>query len=888
MMAKVTWAAAAVAAALLVLWLLVEKSAAPPAAGPEAAAQTTSQTVVGESAAAVPGGSAGPQTAVAAARQEVAPGAPAAGSAGDAASEQVRVLGLDGAPLAGVELRYSGPGTGPDAAAAEAAEFRRLRYDVESLLERFGRAATTDAAGIARWPRVDRRGFWTCGVRVGDAWGQVGFATTEAAGTVHDLQLQLDVALAVRVLDARQQSAADVLLEAAFASSGTSALGVGMPRRIELGLTDGDGNLLARHLQTWRDDVTPRGSRLPVALRVRLPWVDVEQEVDVASPPAQPVVLYLPPTGAVEVEARDDLAQPLASVRVSIDEEPRRESSRALTVATDREGRCRFPCIGLGGRLRLFLHLQQQPQLEQVVDGPRHAGEVVRVVLQPPPTPTLSGSLTFAGQPAAGVRFVLLADGSRLSGRIQPTDAEGRFRVAVTEQAAGKRMTAIECNLVDEKGNPDGRAGSWSGDLLLTPGEHDLGLLELRAAPLLAAGRLVTRSGTLPPGVGCIVEAATGDGERPWQSIPLRSRRLDADGTFELRGTAPNAPLRLRVETFCQCLPVPPLPFAAGAEDLRVELRQGGSVRASFLVGSYVAGFCLQPQLLPMAGASNEAVVARFTPGIDRAVPVKQEIVGEQPVEQACTWAALTPGRYRLLVGTRGMPTPLLQIDDVVVRDGECNEEARLQRLPLPGLKVLQLQLPQAAAILREAADWSRGAGIVCALDGETCAEQCWQVDSPLVVLASARPLDLLVRLTGHRDRVLRAVFEDQTIELQEGIAVTLQVAREGEGAGAATDAEGLGFRLTSLDDPLAAVQSWIYSPAAGGSLRNPRARAPSVHAPLLGDTAKLLVCRPGRYRLTARRQLPGGGEETLVCEPSELAVGEAGGTFAVRVAKAR
>ena len=798
-------------------------------------------------------------------------------------SVQVRVVGPDGTALPGVTVRYYGAFAAAPMDAAARQEFNRLSHDHEAQLQRFGQEAVADAQGIARWPwRAVDRTSWLVGARHGDDWGEDWILANAAATVVHDLQLWPDLSCTVRVLDARQQPAAGVLLEAAYLQGADAAQTSPRPSTHSLAVTDAAGAAVVAHLQTWARSILARGAARPAMIRPRLPGVDVGQEIDTARPPPEPVVLYLPPTGAIAITVHDALGKAAIGNGIRMVEEPRPEQPRIFYASTDDQGVATYARVGLARQWRLYVQLDASSRsLERVIDGPKSAGEVVPVSIAADLAPVLCGQLLAAGKPAAGVRFQVMADGQQVAIDAAQTDGEGRFRVAASHgKWLDRPLTEVQCRGVDMRGGSDGRVASWRGQLTLSAGDHDLGALELREQPVVAAGRLQTSTGSIAPDLFIWIEAATGDAERPWQSLSL-DKQLQKDGSFAFYGAASTTALRLRVDSRCDYLPVAPLPFVAGARDLLVKLERGGSVKASAVVGTYLAGWSVVPELVPMAAVAPAAGIIRFEPGSDASVPKQREFMKDDPAEIAYTWPAVAPGRYRLLLRTRGVTVPLVEVADIVVQDGECNSEARLQHLQLPGLKAITLKLPQAAALLaarREGVGMPQGAGVVFVLDGDLPTDQCVQVDG-MVMLAATRPLDLLVRLHGYRDKVLRAVFEDQTVELEPGIAVALTCAGLAVPEGAK-----LQCTLAPVEDPLSAAHSWVYSPAAGGSLAHPVYTSPAVTSVFADGRAEFALNAPGRYRLSAQFLGADGKLQPLAIGPAEFGVGETGGSFAVQV----
>ncbi len=795
---------------------------------------------------------------------EVAPPAP------PGPSVQVRVLGSDGAPMPFVELLWlSDRAPSP---VLSAAERRLLRWDNEAWLRRFGAVTTTDGNGIARWPWQELpRGSWTCVVRHGADYGEAYISGMALPDEVHVLQLQLDRSCVVQVLDAQRMPAADVPIAVHYVATGKST-------RSEqgVGLTDEQGSATLRHVQLWSDRIQPHADVLPALVDVALPGIDAGKTIDAARLPREPIVLTLPPAGNIEVTLRNTLGEPIADqgfVLVPADEAPGARTG----PRTDTHGVAKFARVGLGRQWRLGRE-HAPPEQFRVIPGPVADGEVVAVLWQPEPAPTLVGKLLRDGQPVVGETVCAITNGRELSRERVVTDHDGRFRIPVVAPVREQRLTELTLRVEDTERGSSGESARWRGDLVLSPGEHDLGVLGLQPEPLVLQVQFVTPRGALPKDFGFAVQAATGHVEQPWQTV-LLPKRIDGDGRFSVFGETPRADLRLIVHSDHQFLPVPPVPFENGVRDLRVELHRGGSVRASIVAGGHIEAFCMQPLLVAVDHRNDLPTQGRFDPGIDARVPREQGFVADDPLEMAYTWPAVAPGRYRLEVRSRGLPDPLLVLADIVVVDGERNAEARLQHLRIPGLQAIELTLPQASRVTP--APGKHGVGLVAALDGDRIAEPCWQVDSPLVLFAGARPIDVLVRLDGHRDQIVRGAFGKQTIELQPGLPVTLRCLDFAPAAGTSVR-----LVLHAMHDVLAARRPSVYSAAAGGAL--PPYKGPVLTADLMEGVAEFRVPAQGLHRIAA--SLCRGVEKIadLDVTPAELEVGNAGGAFDLHLSRQR
>ena len=502
----------------------------------------------------------------------------------------------------------------------------------------------------------------------------------------------------------------------------------------------------------------------------------------------------------------------------------------------------------------------------------------MRILLQPDPAPVVTAKVLRDGKPVVDSDVWVSAWGSsglQHGGAVTSAD-DGLIRLALTRTWLDQSLTKLTVRPYTADREFDGTLAVWLGDAVMTARGRDLGTLELRPEPILVAVQFVVPEAELPDQLGFVVQAATGNGDDVWQSVPGLKRR-EPEGRFTVLGNAPNAPLRLSVTTFGQCLPVEPVPFAAGARDVRIELRRGGSVRASVRVGSNMEAFGLQPLLVPTDRPLILPKHGHFDPGLDPRAPLNRRIVGDDPIEMAYTWPAVMPGHYRLEVHARCINRPLLVVPSVVVVDGERNADEQLQHLTIPRLRAIELALPQADAVTVSTGVMRRG--LVAILDGDQPGEQCWRVDSPMVYFAATHPIDVLVRLNGFADRIVRGITDKQVIELKPGLPVTL--TSEGP---AVVEGQKLQFELECLDDPIAAHNPAIYSPAAGGSL--PSYQRLLVAAEAVQGVAKFRLPRPGRYRITAWQLGADGARGELLVQPGEVAIDDGGGAFALRLAR--
>ena len=484
---------------------------------------------------------------------------------------KVRVL-ANGQPQTDVQVYYEEPGY--ERAALQALsrqEQRRLNHDAEALLQRVGKAVVTDSDGIAEWPWHDHdSGWWRCVARSGDLYGAASISSAERAGECHELHLLPDREFSVQVVDAHEQPASDLAIRATYWLRDR----VNESSEHTLGFTDAQGLLLARHVQTWSDSIAANGSALPFEVAPRLLGMDLQQQVDAAALPSTPVVFTLPPTGSFEVTVRDAFGEPVEGQQFDLYEnesyEAVSDSAPVDSATTDERGTARFLYVPLGKVWRLGRALRIPNAAKRHI-GPREQDEVVRILLQPDPAPVVTAKVLRDGKPVVDSDVWVSAWGSsglQHGGAVTSAD-DGLIRLALTRTWLDQSLTKLTVRPYTADREFDGTLAVWLGDAVMTARGRDLGTLELRPEPILVAVQFVLPEAELPDQLGFVVQAATGNGDDVWQSVPGLKRR-EPEGRFTVLGNAPNAPLRLSVTTFGQCLPVEPVPFAAGAREAAV------------------------------------------------------------------------------------------------------------------------------------------------------------------------------------------------------------------------------------------------------------------------------------------------------------------------------
>lgn len=293
---------------------------------------------------------------------------------------------------------------------------------------------------------------------------------------------------------------------------------------------------------------------------------DVAVTLSAGPPASDPLVLRVPPFGYIDVELEqsDIVALPLTVALRASDDDPRSDALRYLVDDT----RARLGPIGLGLRVEVEgTGPGTRFHWRGVADGPRHSGEVVRMVLAPPPvlwirgralqpnaTPLRSGEVHAVWEDDPRKRD---ADYYGFLDAVLQTDADGRFAWSLPEETfSGGPVTFTA------------RLGKWQATASLEiaasgPGELDIGDVQLELPPLIVSGTVMDTN------------------RRPLEGVVIHvSKEITAsttlDGTFELRGALPEGPQELnalrqgwlRLER----------PFTVGMQGLELVLEEGATL----------------------------------------------------------------------------------------------------------------------------------------------------------------------------------------------------------------------------------------------------------------------------------------------------------------------
>lgn len=650
--------------------------------------------------------------------------AAAAGTEADESDDiaiDVLVLdGLTGAPRPGAKVWFWTEAAHQEMWALPEDDPRR-RGHVSTLLPKFGRSAACDSTGRVRITAS----MWTQVLAESAGWMGSAHVDEELAARGGLLRIALlpERRFDVRVVTRERQPVAGALVEVVRVGADGRPL---RSAKLRGSQTARDGIAPFHHLQHPSDEEPPLVGDEPIAVVLLWPGcADVVATLLPSRLPNEPIELMLPPCGSIVVGIRDrnathdgaTLAEPGDPNGAHCD----------LRLPSDSGTFAHVP-IGHRYELRRWAF---PDRLE--CDGPRAAGEVVRIELvASPDCVELVGTLGDVEGAALGDRGVTLSmiverpygsvDQVAVSLR---TQADGSWRARAPALKAGDRLCSGLAT-IDDSGLGEPAAPLPSMDLV--PGRNDLGRLSLARSVVVVAGRLLMADDDGTKRVLPVVEQAETNGSG-WSKVPgLVARRRD--NAFEVLG-AVDPRLRLRLHFGGDLLlAAGPAEFAAGATGLELV-----AVPCVDTLATAQFDAAVPPDLVA------ELTPLDLSPGLVRSMGSTRhdprrggfEIQGQRAVFR---WS-LPAGTYRLSFGVLGFPTPLATVPEVVVAAGRT--DPRAEDVDLRGkLAWLELRVrdpdgnPLAAKVV------ARGVTAIARADQK-------QIEAGQRVLVPAGPLDLVV-----------------------------------------------------------------------------------------------------------------------------------------------
>ncbi len=535
--------------------------------------------------------------------------APVVTSAFDPNTDEARTVGRDevrvlvvaqetGAPLSGATLTAwdRGPVTrSPDVAL--------LATDLDWGYQRLTptMTATTGSDGVATLHHLPEARLTANAPGRWRAW-----SPAEGRTSLLRLELGADLTLQVRVENSSGHGAADVPVRITQSA-------VGLPRGdVYVGTTDSSGCFTARHLQQWRSMVVA-GRMFAVHLGPEFPDAP-PTEIDLDHLPIDPIVLKLPETGQLVVDATDEDGNPLrgtayagiTSALVESNDHDPHGWERGTSWREVRDGRCVFPTVALGGRFLVRLHaLDHEHALASVeVAGPTTAGEKVHVSLAVGARkPVIVARLVDeANQPIANhVVYVAPARaGSAVfdvmnSARAR-TDSNGCLRVPVDDRAwvvPGARLALMSRDFGNWRDHTQPRSTTVKlPSESPQPRDIAFGTVVMEPVPCLVSGVVRDDLGSAVPNARLRIDArwtTAQAGASTDSRDPTLVGATDDDGRFAIYAPVDDGEFQLSVEGD-DAPPSDPTPFRAGAGNVVVRVPRAAVLEGSLLLPDGVPG----------------------------------------------------------------------------------------------------------------------------------------------------------------------------------------------------------------------------------------------------------------------------------------------------------
>lgn len=643
--------------------------------------------------------------------------------------------------------------------------FLRFGMDRHALLKSIGATERTDQHGLLV---VHCRTTLTVTCEHDQRFGELFLERVDLRPEAEfRLLLHEDRRLTVHVSDAEGRPLPDLplLLLPAGAAREHEVARLIFPGVQPWAFTDAGGNAVLRRLQGFVDMCTKL--KLPAqraALQLGIAGHrDIAFEFDLLDPPGGIVDVKAPSTGAVRVRLVDDRDAPTGrseDLRLhlpDLGEEPP-AGSGPWRGAPDGKGTARFHHVLLGRWFDADADGATVPTKRFL--GPTRSGQLVDVVVRPGGnTPMLVGRLVDAAQqPLQRVTLRIPFHGEGYGPHVflqAETDDDGRFRHEFAASMVGATIT-LEFVQPQSRSADRELIAVLDRTLRIPESVIDLGTIALRPSPLLVSGTVVVDSEPPAPRPELDVERLL-DGA--WSALRSATVRWGEDGMFAISGLA--ATEHRLVVTAPDCLPVPPLAFAAGQRDMRIELHRGGSLRAALQLDDPALARHLSFDLVPEA-PTPQRLAALLEHG--RPAGGHREEHGELP---GVVWRGLEAGSYRLRCWVAGSVGPVVDVAGLEVPVGAACSDPRLSPVDLRG-RLLPVQVsvrdPQGEPV--NAVVWSNtGGGPVGDWVGR---------GGDTIVLAG--PADLHVAAHGYAIETLTGVRSSQTVTLRALPTVPLLV----------------------------------------------------------------------------------------------------------------
>jgi hypothetical protein len=521
----------------------------------------------------------------------------------------------------------------------------------------------------------------------------------------HRLFLLPEQAVTVRVVDAAGEPAFGVPVQIVPIDAAGKPQGQYMWQSMAK-TKEPDGRATIPHLQVLQQNAAQSLDlgKQPLRWHVRPALCGLEapgEPIDLAAPPAEPILLRLPACGELHVRAVFR-GQPIADFDQAYlypTWEGNRKFRNYQIQAVGSDGVARFRFMPLG--TKVVTYASAGGGLQQEGEGPVHQGQIVELTLAPEDERMLlRGRLVDSErQPLAKQRvsfFLKMTDGQHQTQFM--TNADGSFTVAAGHATPDDGVVE-ECSfsIVRAKSPTLQARASLRA---VRPGIEDLGDLVATEPKPLVAGKLVDADGApfTRRAHAWVEQRSTDEGddagprllfpgaEHGWEHVNA-STFIDPQGNFRVYSETckfGGQRHRLRVQA-TTALPIAPVEFAPGRTDLVVTLTAGTLLAASVLLPATAPTEHLRAELLPKQ--PQPAAAGKPTD------PLTASPQAQRDERFDLQWGALAPGSYTLKFSLWTQRKPFLEVTDIQVPPPDGGDP-RLRDIDLrPFLRIGTLEL---------------------------------------------------------------------------------------------------------------------------------------------------------------------------------------------------
>lgn len=498
-----------------------------------------------------------------------------------------------GEPVADAEVAADDPKFRWDRLSPKEMREHQRMVDPFEMAKRWGQTAKSDAQGYAVLPRKGDFGVHAIqGTRYGHLQIQ---GSPPPSGW--KLKLEPDQGIDVQVVDAAGKGLPDVPvgLTAEWVLPGAAT---GDQNEWVAAYTDDQGFARMRHIQMLQRDWQERKPKDLRAYVAAIGLTSIHAPVAQSCPAGPAVVLKVPAFGSARVKMTDRKNQPVPDslgISVSLGADlPQQHPWDAMGMSEQVIGGvAEFRYVGLGIQFNTSTWFNGV-SIGKEFAGPRVQGETAEVTLSLADAKVahLHGRLVRAdGKP------VVHADASIMDAAVSEAcgwfhaKEDGSFDwVGDAETLASVRNLIIVVHGVDDEDGGEGRMPSASSAPIPMPAAlEDVALGDVVVTELkpLARGKVVAWTTPVPKHYLHIEVWQPGDGasEGSWNYSSNYGVSQEKDGSFVVSALATTQPGRMRLSCSCDdAEPVTPFEFAAGRQDLLVELKRSAKLSVRVLL----------------------------------------------------------------------------------------------------------------------------------------------------------------------------------------------------------------------------------------------------------------------------------------------------------------